>query len=315
MNPAAIAAALTKVNKAKADNDLVALRIALREAREAGAPPDFVDKALSELDLLEYGPVTNESTPAQDAEALEWKERGNAALKGTDRNKHQTALTCYTSGLNVQGLENPMLMAQLHANRAQVYTLLHQFAEAVDDCRKSLALDPSNTKVCWRAARASSLNELYQQAIDFCDEGLQKDSTNVDLQKLKAQCLEKRDKRQLSRRRVDPDEAMETQDRLNQLREQTISCAQQIQVKETRSRSCTLTLEEITALPEKTHLYASCGQVFLRKPLGTLAEKLRCNVAALEEEVPKLKKSYEELDKRRLGVEKELEEMIRCMKT
>ncbi len=62
--------------------------------------------------------------------------------------------------------------SQLYGNRAQAYLSLRNFSSCVSDCKRCLKEDPKNIKAFFRAARSSVLNGLYQQAIDFCDDGL-----------------------------------------------------------------------------------------------------------------------------------------------
>eukprot|EP00397_Hematodinium_sp_SG-2012_P041115 GEMP01045206.1.p1 GENE.GEMP01045206.1~~GEMP01045206.1.p1 ORF type:complete len:366 (+),score=104.37 GEMP01045206.1:79-1176(+) len=359
MDRSAIAAALAKVEAAKQNSDLEALKKALQEARDAGAPAGFIDQAFQEIGDIEASAqgapaaktatATGSSTgkfqlrtsgnggaPANatattsaaggtdgdanatvdaaastaSAMAFRWKDRGNAKLKeGHDKAILTEALACYSSGLGVDGLKNATLLAQLYGNRAHVHTLLRNFVEAVDDCRKSLDIDPSNAKVYWRGARASMLNELYQQGVDFCDRGLAVYPTNDDLIKMKEQCSTKLNKRNASKRMANPEEVMEMRDRVDQLHEQIVSCTMQLQGKDYRKRQSEYTLMEMDALPEDTRTFLSCGKAFLLTPQSTVKEKLASEISSLNDELPKLTETREGLNNRLEAAEKEFMEI------
>jgi len=143
------------------------------------------------------------------AHALKCKEVANAELKKGTKESWKAAAGTYGTGIHLLNAElsrqhqlnqqrakeaeeeggkappaefdirsNPSfqphftLLSQLHGNRAQAYLNLRDWSLCVDDCRKSLGLDPSNGKVFYRAAKASFHNGLLQQALTFIDAGL-----------------------------------------------------------------------------------------------------------------------------------------------
>jgi len=312
MNSEAIKAALAKVEAAKSNNDLPALKIALIEAREAGAPSGFVDQALAEIEQAEKQTAAGvQDLEEAEVQATKWKEAGNAKIKeGTDRATLQAARECYSAGLLVKQLNNAKLMSQLYGNRAHCHTLLRNFADAVNDCQKAVDIDPSNAKAYWRAARASMLNDLFQQAIQWCDRGLAR-APSADLDKIKAQCESKLSVSNRRKRGVaNPQEAMEAQSKVNRLREQCMQCSMRMQDVNQQKRTAELTMENMKSLPNDARTFAGAGRAFLLTPQNTIREKLESAIREYDEELPKLTKAREELDKRREAAEKDMQELI-----
>eukprot|EP00811_Abedinium_folium_P021495 NODE_3061_length_2099_cov_3.476166.p1 GENE.NODE_3061_length_2099_cov_3.476166~~NODE_3061_length_2099_cov_3.476166.p1 ORF type:complete len:456 (+),score=135.26 NODE_3061_length_2099_cov_3.476166:341-1708(+) len=122
------------------------------------------------------------------AEALKLK--GNERAKENTKSAARDALECFTQGIECN-CADVVLNAQLHANRAYVRTLLQQFVEAVEDCRKAIALDPGYVKAYWRAAVASLHLDLCRNAQDFCDRGLAQEPNDAALLKLRETCIVK----------------------------------------------------------------------------------------------------------------------------
>jgi len=310
MNSEAIKAALAKVEVARSKNDLIALKSALHEAREAGAASGFVDEALREIEQVEkQAAAGGEECADAETQAMKWKDAGNAKIKeGTDRASLQAARECYSSGILLKH-NNAKLISQLYGNRAHCHTLLRNFSDAVNDCEKAVCIDPSNTKAYWRAARASMLNALFLQAVQWCDRGLAIGESE-DLEKIKAQCESKLSATQRKRGIANPQEAMEAETRLNRLREQCMQCAMRMQDVNQRKRTAELTMENMDTLPNDTRTFAGAGRAFLLTPQTTIRRKLETAIKEFDEELPKLTKAREELDKRREAAEHEMRELI-----
>ncbi|CAE7615728.1 ttc4 [Symbiodinium necroappetens] len=238
-----------------------------------------------------------------------------------------------------EGLEvrcsDPKLNAQLYSNRAHVRLLLRQFVEAVDDCRRAIEQDPKNIKAYWRAARASLHLDLCRNGIDFCEAGLKQAPGDSDLMKLRDSCAEKlagqqqrrAEARTMANRDFNADEAMAVQEKVSGLSEQLARLQASFASKQRQRVRLELTQQTVTSTPEDTKLYRGVGRCFLlgdRQPIldemkqtmDSIDEDLgknipkpeACEVQSLEdsgwEELPKMQKASQELEKRKDDAEK-----------
>ncbi|KAL3320557.1 DnaJ subfamily C member 7 [Cichlidogyrus casuarinus] len=89
------------------------------------------------------------------------KNDGNAAIKSQDYSK---AKDCYTEALSLDPL-NDALNAILFCNRACALFNMKQYDTALEDCERSLNLDPNYVKAFIRKAKCYDALERYEEAI------------------------------------------------------------------------------------------------------------------------------------------------------
>jgi chaperonin cofactor prefoldin len=324
-----------RLNRAQASGNRAEIQAALLAAKEAGADPAHIDQALAELERL--GPEgSSQSTPnggeqvAPRDEAAEartraegLKKRGNDCLKNNTKSAAQEAVECYTAGLEVR-CEDHVLNGQLYSNRAHAQILLRQFVEAVDDCRKAIECDARNMKSYFRAAKASLNLDLCRNSIDFCDAGLRIEPNDTDLMKLRSTAAEKLAVQQQRRAEMtlssrshadfNADEAMAIQERVSELSEQCEIMKNTLAKKQRDKHKAQFTKQSLSDAPKDTNMYLGVGRAFLREEPSAIEQKLSGIVDSLEEEIPRLTKTHEEMEKRKEGAEKELREMIGAFK-
>ncbi|CAK9099292.1 unnamed protein product [Durusdinium trenchii] len=194
-----------------------------------------------------------------------------------------------------QGLEvrcsDPVLNAQLYSNRAHAY---------------------------WRAARASLQLDLCRNGIDFCEAGLEQAPGDADLQKLRAACAEKLAGQQQRRRAQEAaanrdfnaDEAMAVQDKVTGLNEQLSRLKSTLSSKQRQRVRLELTQQTIESTPEDAKLYRGIGRCFLLGERQEMLDEMKGTMNNIDEELPKMQKASQELEKRKDDAEKELREMI-----
>eukprot|EP00811_Abedinium_folium_P001281 NODE_11170_length_1303_cov_5.836735.p2 GENE.NODE_11170_length_1303_cov_5.836735~~NODE_11170_length_1303_cov_5.836735.p2 ORF type:complete len:307 (-),score=108.62 NODE_11170_length_1303_cov_5.836735:198-1118(-) len=255
-------------------------------------------------------------TDAARARAEALKLKGNERLKENTKSAARDALECFTQGVECN-CADVVLNAQLHANRAHVRILLRQFVEAVDDCRKAIALDPRNVKAYWRAAKASLHLDLCRNAEDFCDQGLAQEPNDAALLKLRETCVAKR--ASLQQRRAEAvakegefnaDEVIALQEKVTNLGEQMQGLRANILVKQRDRQVAELTRTALEEQPEDVRLFSSVGRCFVRESSAELKERLNQQVMMIDEETPKLQKAFDSLNSRRTGSQNELQEMF-----
>lgn len=303
-----------RLAKAQESGDPEQIKAALEEAKRAGADEAHVDAALAELKKQETDPDAILEL-CQKAEAF--KKKGNERLKDNTKSGAREALELFTSGLEVR-CSDPVLNAQLYSNRAHVRLLLRQFVEAVDDCRKAIERDPKNIKAYWRAARASLQLDLCRNGIDFCEAGLEQAPGDADLQKLRAACAEKLAGQQQRRRAQEAaanrdfnaDEAMAVQDKVTGLNEQLSRLKSTLSSKQRQRVRLELTQQTIESTPEDAKLYRGIGRCFLLGERQEMLDEMKGTMNNIDEELPKMQKASQELEKRKDDAEKELREMI-----
>lgn len=302
-----------RLAKAQESGDPEQIKAALEEAKRAGADEAHVDAALAELKRKEDDPEAILEL-SQKAEAF--KKKGNERLKDNTKSAAREALEFFTSGLEVR-CSDPVLNVQLYSNRAHVRLLLRQFVEAVDDCRKAIERDPKNIKAYWRAARASLQLDPCRNGIDFCEAGLEQAPGDADLQKLRATCAEKLQGQQQRRkaqesaaRDFNADEAMAIQDKVTALNEQLSRLKATLGSKQRQRVRLELTQQTIDSTPEDAKLYRGVGRCFLLGERQVMLDEMKRTMDSIDEDLPKMQKGSEELEKRKDDAEKELREMI-----
>mmetsp|Transcript_38378 Transcript_38378/g.96126 ORF Transcript_38378/g.96126 Transcript_38378/m.96126 type:complete len:292 (-) Transcript_38378:788-1663(-) len=173
------------------------------------APRDLTDyPQLQAIQQLIYENETPESL------AVHFKKMGNECHQ--DGKAHwRDAIAHYTKGIEAGSSDNTV-NSQLYSNRAMIRLKLDEHVECVDDARKAIELDPTNVKAYFRAAKASYYLHLFEQAIQFCTQGFNANSSSdpdktADLAKLRQDIEQKwsalRQKREEERRKEREDAA------------------------------------------------------------------------------------------------------------
>ncbi|XP_030527931.1 tetratricopeptide repeat protein 4 homolog [Rhodamnia argentea] len=139
---------------------------------EKGSQPQ-TESEIADLDAI---------AALKESAALELKEKGNEYVK-LGKKHYSNAIDCYTRAINQKALsdsENSVLFA----NRAHVNLLLGNYRRALTDAEEAINLCPTNVKAFYRAAKASLLLNLLNEAKLYCENGLEKDPSNEELKKL-----------------------------------------------------------------------------------------------------------------------------------
>jgi len=259
------------------------------------------------------------AAPDTRADAEHWKKLGNDKLKEGNKTGYISAVECYTRGIAACGSDASKLRSQLHSNRAHVNILLRKFVDAVDDCRKAIAADPTNIKPYWRGARASHFLSLFQQASEFCESGLQVDSSNDELIKLKTAAEKelqavkaRRETASASKPEYNPQEAMELKGKINDLEDRIDNMKMLAHGKERDRRRMALTIQHVTSEDIKdSRLFRPVGRCFLLTSGDSLVEQFNAECKAIVEELPKLQAAIQDLESRKDKTQNELLEMMR----
>mmetsp|Transcript_39591 Transcript_39591/g.93287 ORF Transcript_39591/g.93287 Transcript_39591/m.93287 type:complete len:342 (+) Transcript_39591:95-1120(+) len=321
----ALKAARDRLAAAQETGDVNEIRGALLDAKAAGADPAQIEQALKELDMaidaagvraqVEQTPEDAASAARAKAEAL--KKKGNELLKEQKKSSAKEALESFTAGIQV-GCSDAVLNGQLYSNRAHVRMLLRQFVEAVDDCRKAIECDPKNLKAYWRAGKASLHMDLCRNALDFCNRGLEQEPGDVDLAKLRDTCAEKLATQQQRKAEVaasrpvefKSEEAFAVQERVNELAEQLDGLKGSLGAKQREKAKANITKATLDQFPAETKMYVSMGRTFMMQDRETIENTIQTHIENLEQEIPKLTKAAEELQKRKEDSSRELQEMV-----
>mmetsp|Transcript_16906 Transcript_16906/g.29261 ORF Transcript_16906/g.29261 Transcript_16906/m.29261 type:complete len:170 (-) Transcript_16906:111-620(-) len=154
--------------------------------------------------------------------------------------------------------------------------------------------------------------------MDFCEAGLKHAPGDGDLMKLRDACGEKlagqQQRRELARATVNrdfnADEAMAVQDKVSGLNEQLARLQASFAGKQRQRMRLELTQQTVTDTPEDTKLYRGVGRGFLLGERQPILDEMKSTMESIDEELPKLQKASQELEKRRDEAEKELREMV-----
>lgn len=107
------------------------------------------------------------------AKAKEIKERGNAQLKAK---QYEAALQSYNECISLDGTN-----AVYYSNRAAANIKLSRFTEAVDDCKKAIAIDPAFARPRERLASAYRHLGMTRQELQCLREAVNMHPDNVGL--------------------------------------------------------------------------------------------------------------------------------------
>ncbi|KAK1444435.1 tetratricopeptide repeat protein 4 like protein [Babesia gibsoni] len=102
----------------------------------------------------------------RDSIAEKYKQVGNGYVQQGEY-YYEAAISSYTNGIEAQS-KDKRLNSLLYLNRAFVHLKRKDYVKCVDDCRKCIALDPTNLKAYYRGAVASYELALYKRALRFC---------------------------------------------------------------------------------------------------------------------------------------------------
>mmetsp|Transcript_64391 Transcript_64391/g.119720 ORF Transcript_64391/g.119720 Transcript_64391/m.119720 type:complete len:344 (+) Transcript_64391:47-1078(+) len=328
MKQEAVLQAQRRLEAAQASGDIDEIRAALLDAKEAGGDPAQIEQALQELDQAmkdagaraqaELGPEAQAQSARDKAEAL--KKKGNELLKDQKKSSAKEALECFTLGLQV-GSNDQVLNGQLYSNRAHVRMLLRQFVEAVDDCRKAIECDPKNLKAYWRAGKASLHMDLCRNALDFCNRGLEQEPNDADLARLRDTCAEKLAGQQQRKAEIaasssatpaafNSEEAFAVQERVTELAEQLDALKGSLGAKQREKAKANITKATLGQMPGETSMYISVGRTFLKQEKDSIETTITRHIENLDEEIPKLTKAAQEIEKRKEDANRELQEMV-----
>jgi tetratricopeptide (TPR) repeat protein len=128
-----------------------------------------------------------EGSPEEVAE--NFKNQGNECYRA-GKAKYRDALYFYTRALE-QKCSNDILNAVLYANRAVINLELGNFRTTIEDCLKSIQLQPLSVKVHYRAARAYCALDKMASAKMHIDKAIMIDPKNKALEIEKQIILDK----------------------------------------------------------------------------------------------------------------------------
>lgn len=121
----------------------------------------------------------------KESTAVELKEEGNKYVK-MGKKHYNSAVDCYTRAINQKALSDSE-SSVLFANRAHVNLMLGNYRRALNDAEEAIKLCTTNVKAYYRAAKAAFSLELLNEAICFCQRGLEQQPSNEEMKKLLTQ--------------------------------------------------------------------------------------------------------------------------------
>lgn len=110
--------------------------------------------------------------------AIVYKDEGNLAFK---EEKWQDAVDAYSKAIEAGGEKHSQL-ATFYKNRAAAYLKLKLYEKVIEDCNKSLELEPNDPKAMFRRAQAEEGLELYEDAYKDAINIWNNDTTNKSVQ-------------------------------------------------------------------------------------------------------------------------------------
>ena len=244
---------------------------------------------------------------------------GNRALQSGNITE---ALTLYTQGIEAAlatGDRGLKLLSQLYSNRAAVRLTQKSFVEVIDDSRKAISSDSGNLKAYWRAARACVDLDLYQQAVDFCQQALAQDSSHKDIQALLLHAGDKlktyREKKSVENRGFTEEEAVNAQNVSKHLAEQLYLINQKIMSCEYEDAKHFRTVSLLAEMGAGTPCYKSLGRGFVLESKDSITNELESRCLTIRSsELPELVKTKETIEKRKANADSELKEIIEYFK-
>ena len=242
------------------------------------------------------------------------KDAGNAAIKRSDNDE---AIKLYSQGIEaaraIPTRISSQLFSQLYSNRATAHFSKGRLVETVDDCRKAIDLDPCNLKAYYRGAKASMGLDLFRQACEFCEKGLQENPDSRDLMDLLESCRARfssyQEVKAVEARGFTQDDATNCQNQLRQITEQYQLLQQKIASMDfdiSRSRSTCRALSDLEAVP----CYKSLGRAFVLNHRMDIMTELENRVVQSSKDKVQLQETLSTLAKRKHDAEREMSEII-----
>jgi tetratricopeptide (TPR) repeat protein len=242
------------------------------------------------------------------------KDAGNSAIKVGN---HTEAIQLYSKGIEAASAISQhisqQLFSQLYSNRAAVYSTLKQFVASVDDCRKAVEIDPLNVKGYYRGAKASMSLDLFRQACDFCERGLEANPDCADLSDLLVVCNSTlrsyHEARAVEARGFSQDDAANCQNELRHITEQYHMLHQKLSSKEfeiARMKSTVRALSELESVP----CYKTLGRGFVLNDKDCLISELNNQISQSCNDAVNLKETLTSLGSRKDSSEREMREII-----
>merc|ERR1712232_979540 len=103
---------------------------------------------------------------------------------------------------------------------------------------------------------------------------------------------------------------MGVQEKINNLTAQLEGVKGSMIGKQRERLKSALTRTNVKDSPPDTKLYTSVGRCFMAEERSVIEEYLDTTITSLDEELPRLNKTYQELEKRKEAAEMEFKEMI-----
>ncbi|KAI5955601.1 CNS1 [Candida jiufengensis] len=119
--------------------------------------------------------------------ATNFKNQGNECYKAK---KYQDAIIFYTKGLEVDCADD-QINKTLYLNRAACNLESKNYRSCISDCKQVLQLDEKNIKACFRAGKAFSAINKFEEGKLIVQYGLMIDENNKELQLLLKQIEQK----------------------------------------------------------------------------------------------------------------------------
>ena len=243
------------------------------------------------------------------------KQAGNKALQAR---AYKDALKLYTDGIEtaiqIRQHVPPELLSQLHSNRAAVHLTEKRFVEAVNDSRKAVLADKSNMKAYYRAAKASMDLGLFQQACEFCRDGLTIDPNHSDLRELQqistTRLAAYKEAKSLEQRGFSEEDAMTCQSQLKQLSEQHYLMKQKIVSRDFEYARNERTVSVLSEMSAGLPCFKAIGRGFIAEEKCQITEDLKHKNTEIQEELKELRKALSILDGRKGASEKEMTDIM-----
>ncbi|XP_056271240.1 tetratricopeptide repeat protein 4 [Pseudoliparis swirei] len=150
--------------------------------------PMFMKEAPEEIDPQQYPELAclqalihdQDRPPAEQAKSL--KDEGNAFFQ---EKNYKKAITSYTEGLKKK-CGDQELDTVLLTNRAAAHFHLGNMRSALNDAAAAKKIKPDHLKALTRGAQSCMELRNFAEAVQWCDEGLQRHPTDKKLQELRA---------------------------------------------------------------------------------------------------------------------------------
>ena len=174
------AAALSWVSSLPHDNLRVRLMYGLARYYLSPTPSNEARALLQEISRSDPGSTCAEHTLAcmRDMERL--KTQGNAAFEA---GRHQDALNAYTQALEVDP-KHILFNSTVLANRAAANIMQRNYLKALEDCNRSLSLNPKYTKAYLRRGNVHMQLEDYEEAVHDYNRARELDENTPDISRL-----------------------------------------------------------------------------------------------------------------------------------